>query len=75
MINPLTQAPVFWEAFFLIVCRVGTILMIAPIFGNRGVPVQVKIAFTLLLSLILLPIATANLTALPESVPAFLLLV
>ena len=73
--NPLAQPPFFWEAFFLIVCRVGTVLMIAPIFGNRNAPAQVKIAFSLLLSLILLPLVTANVTSLPESMPLFLGLV
>ena len=70
--NPLTQAPMIWEAFFLILCRVGTVFMIAPIFGNRSVPSQLKVAFSLLVSLVLLPVATAKLTRLPEDMPGFL---
>jgi flagellar biosynthetic protein FliR len=73
--NPLTQPPLFWEAFFLILCRLGTVLMIAPIFGNRSTPAQVKIFFSLLLTLVMLPLVTTNLTALPDTMPAFLGLV
>jgi flagellar biosynthetic protein FliR len=70
----LTHPPVFWEAFFLIFCRVGTILLIAPIFGNRSVPVQVRVAFSLLVSLVLLPVVAAGVTALPDALPAFVTL-
>lgn len=69
--NVLAQPPLFWEAFFLIVCRVGTIMIIAPIFGNRSAPTTLRIAFALLTSLVLLPVATANLTSLPQSLPEF----
>lgn len=73
--NILAQPPVIWAAFFLVVCRVGTILMIAPLFGSRSVPAQVKVALSLILSLILLPLATANVTTLPDSMPLFLAMV
>ena len=73
--NPLVQPPLFWETFFLIVCRVSTVLMIAPIFGNRSVPVHLKIAFSLLLSLVLLPLVVPSVTSLPDTMPGYLGLV
>ncbi len=76
--NVLTQSPLIWEAFFLVFCRVGTLLMIAPVFGNRSVPAQVRLAFALMLTLIMLPIATTGkfaVTQLPSSWLVFLGLV
>ena len=72
--NLLAQPPLMWEAFFLVFCRVGTLLMVAPVFGNRSVPAQARLAFGLLFSLILLPVATAGsfrVTQLPDSFLAF----
>ena len=73
--NILTQPPLVWGAFLLIACRVGAILMIVPIFGGRSVPATVKIALALLLSLIMLPLASRGITALPETMPEYLALV
>jgi len=74
-VNILSQSPLVWGTFLLIACRVVTIIMIVPIFGGRSVPATVKIALSLLLSLILLPLIAARVTALPEAMPAFLTLV
>jgi flagellar biosynthesis protein FliR len=74
-VNVLEQPPLVWGTFALIACRVGTIFMIIPIFGGRSVPAAVKIGLSLLLSLILLPLASARVTALPDEMPAFLALV
>jgi flagellar biosynthesis protein FliR len=68
----LTQPPIVWGAFALIACRIATIMMIVPIFGGRSVPAPVKIGLSLLISLILLPLAAARGTTLPEEMPAFL---
>jgi flagellar biosynthesis protein FliR len=73
--NLLAEPPQIWAAYFLIVCRVGTIFMVAPLFGSRSTPTQVKIALSLVLSLVMLPLATANLTTLPDTAPEFLGLV
>lgn len=73
--NVFTQPPLVWGTFALIACRVLTILMIVPIFGGRTVPAPVKIGLALLVSLILLPLAPARVSALPEEMPAFLTLV
>lgn len=73
--NILAQPPQVWGIFFLVVCRVGTVLMIAPIFGGRSVPATVKIALALLLSLILLPLTGQNAPVLPDTLPQYLALV
>ncbi len=70
--NPLAQPTLFWEAFFLVVCRVGAVLMVAPPFNGRGIPAQLKIAFILLCSLALLPVVSTNPTSLPATVPEYL---
>ncbi|HEU5315385.1 MAG TPA: flagellar biosynthetic protein FliR [Chloroflexota bacterium] len=71
----LTQPQSVWGTFALIACRVGTIMMIVPIFGGRSVPAPLKIGLSLLLSLILLPLSAARGAALPDEMPAFLTLV
>lgn len=73
--NTLPSSPVLWAAFVLIACRVGTVVMIAPLFGSRSVPAQLKIGLTLVLSLVFLPLALVHVTTLPDSLPAFLVLV
>jgi flagellar biosynthesis protein FliR len=73
--NILTQPPLVWGTFLLVVFRIGTILMIVPIFGGRSVPATVKIGLSLLLSLVMLPLVANSVTALPESMPAYLVLV
>jgi flagellar biosynthetic protein FliR len=72
MVNPLAQPMLFWEVFFLVVCRVGAALMVAPPFGGRSIPAQLKIAFILLCSLALLPVVSANLTPIPSTAPEYL---
>lgn len=73
--NLLAQSPLVWGTFLLVVCRVGTILMISPLFGSRSVPNTVKVAFALLLSLVMLPMVTPGVRAMPETMPDFLFLV
>ena len=73
--NVLAQPPLMWEAFFLVFCRVGTLLMIAPVFGNRSVPTLIRLAFALLFTLVMLPIATAGqfqVTHIPDNALVFL---
>jgi flagellar biosynthesis protein FliR len=73
--NILTQPPLVWGTFLLVVFRVGTILMIVPIFGGRSVPAPAKIALSLLLALVMLPLAAARVTALPDTMPEYLVMV
>jgi flagellar biosynthesis protein FliR len=55
----LTSLP-SWAIFFLIVCRLGTVVAIAPLFGERGTPPAVKVALTLVLSFAYLPLVRAT---------------
>ena len=73
--NVLTQTPAVWATYLLIACRVTTILMIVPIFGGRSVPAPVKIGLSLLISLILLPLALGRAAAPSEEMPVYLTLV
>jgi len=73
---PLLDQPIaVWGAFCLIICRLGTVIAISPLFGQRGTPPSIKVAVTLALSLIFLPMATTNLPAVPAGLLPFLVLV
>jgi flagellar biosynthetic protein FliR len=69
----LTQPAPFWTAFLFICCRLGTALAIAPVFGQRGTPPQIKVMTTLVLALAYLPLVDAGHPAADTS--TFLLLV
>ena len=45
-----------FQSFLLILMRVGAILMTAPIFGSRNLPMQLKVGLTLLVSVVLFPL-------------------
>jgi len=53
--NPLNITPSTVLIFWLILARVGGMVMTIPIIGSREVPVQVKIYFSLFLTLIIFP--------------------
>jgi flagellar biosynthesis protein FliR len=52
----LTILPEFAAAFMLVLARVGTLVMLMPGIGDRTIPARMRLAFALLLSLLLLPI-------------------
>jgi flagellar biosynthetic protein FliR len=55
------------EIFLLVLLRVGGILFVAPIFGHKSVPAILKIGFSLILALILVPLVKFNSASLPDS--------
>jgi flagellar biosynthetic protein FliR len=55
--------PELATVFLLAFARVGTLVMLLPGVGERGVPGRMRLAFALLLTLILLPIARGLLPA------------
>lgn len=59
----------------VIMTRVGPLLFFMPITGSNSVPVQVKILFTLMTSLVLLSIVNLPRSALPDSTIGFALLI
>ncbi len=52
----LTILPEFAAAFALVMARVGTLVMLMPGIGDRSIPARSRLAFAVLLSLLLLPI-------------------
>ena len=57
MENPFAFTILRFQAYLLIWMRVGAMLFVAPVFGGGTVPTQTKILFSLMLALILLPMA------------------
>lgn len=56
----------FW-AFLQVLARISAMVAIAPVFGAREIPAQIKVGLSLLISLALLPIAQPTLA--PAGVP------
>ncbi len=57
-----------FQAFLFIFMRVGALLFFAPIFGSRNVPLQLKVGFALIISIIVYPMVKINLDYLPERI-------
>jgi len=54
--NPLTFSVLQFQAFLLMFMRIGAMLFVAPVFGGATIPVQMRVFFSLLLSLVMLPL-------------------
>ncbi len=52
--------PVSGAVFVLVLVRIGTMLMLVPGFSGRGVPTPLKIGFSVLLAVVLLPFVRVN---------------
>ena len=57
----MDQDPGMWWTqnvvmFFLVLCRVGSMVMVAPMFSSRSIPVQLKAGFAAAVSLVIFPI-------------------
>ncbi len=52
------------ELFLLLMVRFSGLFLAAPLFSNRRIPSQVKVALVLVLALLLLPVAVSNVPAL-----------
>ncbi|MGI5835586.1 MAG: flagellar biosynthetic protein FliR [Chloroflexota bacterium] len=51
---------VSWEAFLLVMVRVAAMLMVAPAFGAKPIPAQVKIGLAALLAALITPLQTTE---------------
>jgi flagellar biosynthetic protein FliR len=60
-----------YSTFIFVLARTGSIMMTAPIFGAFNIPMQVKLGLTLLLSLLLTPLAPA--VAAPQTLTGIVL--
>ncbi|MBI5117001.1 flagellar type III secretion system protein FliR [Candidatus Poribacteria bacterium] len=68
MENPLLFTALKFQAFLLIFMRVGAMLFVAPVFGGATVPTQTRILFSMIISLVLLPIVRFENATLPLDV-------
>jgi len=57
-------------AFMLIFARVGTLLMLIPALGESSIPARLRLTFALALTLVLLPLLSSDLPALPNDIGA-----
>ena len=64
----LNFAPQTAFIFMLIFARVGTMLMVLPAFGERGVTSRQRLALALVLTLVLYPLISGELETLPEGI-------
>lgn len=62
-------APGSPQTLVLLAARVGGLVAIAPVFSTKAVPTSVKTAITVLLTVLLQPLALAQTTALPQITP------
>lgn len=62
------------SAFFLIFCRIGAALMAMPGFGDTYVAPRIRLLFALTLSLMLTPLLTSQIPAMPGSPLAMLVM-
>lgn len=73
MLSTLLTAEIF--AFFLIFARVGAALIYLPTFGEAFVTMRTRLAIALPLTLIITPVVSPGLPAMPESAIMLVLLV
>ena len=55
----ISLLPAFAATFMLVFARVGAMVMLLPGFGESNIPVRIKLAIALLLTLIILPLHRA----------------
>ncbi|MDE3077979.1 MAG: flagellar biosynthetic protein FliR [Chloroflexota bacterium] len=68
--------PGYFGNFFLVLVRVGAMIMTAPLIQGRAIPVMLKVGLALLISFLLLPINQGHFVNVPfEWVPLSLLVV
>ncbi|MDA8161757.1 MAG: flagellar biosynthetic protein FliR [Desulfobacteraceae bacterium] len=66
---------VHYKVFILILIRISTMLFFMPVFSSATIPVQIKAAMALIISLMLAPIAPFSPKSMPDSLLGFFLLV
>lgn len=61
--------------FLLILTRISSFMIVAPLFGARNIPTSAKAGFSFLLSLILLPVVKSDINVPPNLITFFSLVV
>lgn len=64
LLHFINNLPFFMVVFF----RIGGMLLFAPIFGNANVPLQIRIAISLMFACILYPMVMTSSSPLPEDI-------
>ena len=59
--------------FILLAARIGGLLLIAPVFSSRSVPMKLRIAAMVLFAVVLVPVARAHANSLPMLTPLTLI--
>lgn len=59
-----------FTAFFLVFARLGSMMMLMPALGDENVPARVRLVFSLLLALVVLPVVLISLPPMPVTLPA-----
>jgi flagellar biosynthetic protein FliR len=70
----ISMLPALAAAFMLVFARVGAMVMLLPGFGEANIPVRIKLAIGLLLTLIILPLHRAAYQVDMQSVTSLLIL-
>ncbi len=60
--------------YFLVVLRTSGVMWAGPVFGSSAIPAQVRVAISLMLGLIIAPLAAASAKALPTALAPYLVL-
>ncbi len=66
----LNWLPATAFTFMLIFARVGTLMMLIPGLGEQSIPARLRLTFALALTLVLLPMLSSTLPALPDDLGA-----
>jgi flagellar biosynthesis protein FliR len=61
-----------WDVFLLVLVRVASMIMAAPVFGARPIPAQAKIGLAVLLAVILVPLQPATAPLMVDWMSTFL---
>lgn len=66
-------SPIYLQNFALILTRISTMLVIAPVFGNRSIPPHAKIGLAVFITLVFLPLESKELVAIPNGLVGLML--
>ncbi len=63
------------ECFVLVLIRISTLLFMFPIFSSRTIPLQIKVAISIILSMLFTPVAIPLTQDFPVTIPRFLYII
>lgn len=66
----ITLAPQLAYLFMIVFARIGTMMMLMPAFGEKSIPVRVRLTIALAVTLIMVPLVRSKVGPVPESLNA-----